>query len=266
MNHRFLCATLLPLCVVLLGQETAKNSEHDKEWAERRAHYLPDPIIELRDSELEITADSPRPLDEILTTLAKQNGWHVNYEDPVYGNEDAIDSTAPSWLAEHPDGPQAYAVARGAFHTKIQIDGKLRDHSMQVLSALIDDYNHSENPGRFELHNASDQLDVIPTGTASSRQVPLLDTEMSFEGPGTETAYATIERFCNELSRQSNHKVSFSAPPSANVLHQTHIKLSSQKQSAREILRQLCGQIGSNYSWRLLYDLDVKQFILVLEW
>jgi hypothetical protein len=131
---------------------------------------------------------------------------------------------------------------------------------------LSDDYNHSENPGRFELHNAGEQLDVVPTGTAATTQVPLLDTEMSFEEPGTVTADVTLERFCDELSRHTARKVIFLAPPSANLLHQTRISQHSEKQSAREILRQLYKQIGTKFSWRLLYDPDGKQFSLVMEW
>jgi hypothetical protein len=265
MNRRFLSVALLPLWILLLGQDTAKNREHATQWAERHANYLSDPIIDLKESALEITDNSPRPLDSIVAALAKRNGWHINYEDPAYGYEDIVDDTAPSWLEEHPYGPRAYAVGGGAFHTKIQILGQLHDQSVQVLSTLIDDYNKSNNPGRFELHNAGEQLDVVPSGTASSRQVPLLDTEMSFEEPGAATADVSLVKFCDELSRQSNHKVIFLAPPSANVLHQTHIEQHSQKQPAREILRHLYEQIGSRFSWRLLYDSGTREFFLTIE-
>jgi hypothetical protein len=265
-NRRFLNVVFLPLCIFLLGQRTVENGEYATQWAKRHAQYLSDPIINLKQSELEITADSPRPLDGIVAALAKRNGWHINYEDPVYGDDDVIDDTAPSWLEDHPNGPRGYGIAGSAFHTKIQINGQLRDQSEQVLSTLIADYNQSNNPGRFELQNAHGQLDVVPTGTARGRQVPLLDTEMSFDEPGVATASVTLERFCDELSRQSGHKVVFLAPPSANVLHQTHIKQHSQKQSAREILRQLYEQIGSKFSWRLLYDPDTREFWLTMEW
>jgi hypothetical protein len=89
---------------------------------------------------------------------------------------------------------------------------------------------------------------------------------MSFDETGLATASVSLERFCNELSRQSGHKVVFLAPPSANLLHQTHIKQHSQKQFAREILRQLYEQIGPKFSWRLLYDPDMREFWLTIEW
>jgi hypothetical protein len=82
---------------------------------------------------------------------------------------------------------------------------------------------------------------------------------------GLATASVTLERFCDELSRQSGYKVFFLLPPSANVLHQTHIKQHSQKQSAREILRQLYDQIGSKFSWRLRFDPDRREIFLVME-
>jgi hypothetical protein len=257
---------MVPLCILLFGQNAEENGKHAARWNERHAQQLSDPIIDLKESELEITANSPRPLDSIVAALAKRNGWHINYEDPVYGDEDIVDDTAPSWLEKYPDGPRAWGVAGSAFHTKIQIKGELRDQSERVLSALVDDYNQSNNPGRFELRYEHGQLDVVPTGTASGRQLPLLDTEMSFDEPGSAPANDSLERFCSELSRWSGHKVIFLAPPSANVLFQTYIRQHSQEQPAREILRQLYEQIGSKFSWRFLYDPDMKAFCLVMEW
>jgi len=104
---------------------------------------LSEPKIKETDSSLEITANDPRRLESILDALARQHGWHINYEDPRYGKVDILDDTAPSWLKEHPNGPRAYMVAGGACYAKIPVDGYFPDDPMQVLPALIEAYNRS---------------------------------------------------------------------------------------------------------------------------
>jgi hypothetical protein len=106
---------MVPLCILLFGQNAEENGKHAARWNERHAQQLSDPTINLKESELEITANSPRPLDSIVAALAKRNGWHINYEDPVYGDEDIVDDTAPSWLEKHTDGPRAWGVAEARF-------------------------------------------------------------------------------------------------------------------------------------------------------
>lgn len=123
MNHRLLCVSVLALCILQFGQNAEENGIHAARWAERRAQYLSDPIIDLKESELEIMANSPRPLDSIVAALAKRNGWHINYEDPVYGDEDIVDDTAPSWLEKHPDGPRAWGAREARFTQKFKSTG-----------------------------------------------------------------------------------------------------------------------------------------------
>src|ERR1700675_532378 len=130
-------------------------------WSEKTGdqltpHYMSKPRIEETESFLNITANDPRPLDGVLAALAhQQHGWHINYEDPQYGKSDIVDPTAPSRLEEHPNGPRASAIGGGAFHVKVPIDGYFSDDPMQILPPLIEAYNRSGNPGRFQLRVVS---------------------------------------------------------------------------------------------------------------
>jgi hypothetical protein len=110
-NRRFLCVTFLPLCIFLLRQHAVENGEHASQRAERRAQYLSAPIIDLKEYALEITANSPRPRDGIVAALAKGNGWHINYEDPVYGDEDIVDDTAPKLARSASERPTSILMA-----------------------------------------------------------------------------------------------------------------------------------------------------------
>ncbi len=49
-----------------------------------------------------------------------------------------------------------------------------------------------------------------------------------------------------------------------NLLEQMAVEEHAQSQPAREILRQMLRQINPTLSWRLLYDPDVRKFVLNL--
>jgi hypothetical protein len=265
MRSRSIFLSLLPLCLLIFRQTPDPNSAHIKEWTERHRHYLAEPKIKETESWLEITANDPRPLDNVLGALEHQHGWHINYEDPRYGKADIVDATAPSWLKGHPNGPRAYGVAGGAFYVKIAVDGYFPDDPMQILPPLVEAYNRSGNPGRFELRRVNhESFDIVPTAAADGPQTPLLDTVMSFDATDADRAAVTLRRFCEELSRRSGQAVVFGGfgSPSENRLDQARIKQHSQNQPAREIMREMYRQVGSTDCWRLLYDPDSNKFWL----
>jgi hypothetical protein len=265
MDVKSIFFSLLVLWLLPFPQTQEQNAAHVKAWTERRAQYMSQPRMEETKSSLEITANAPRPLDDVLAALAHQHDWHINYEDPQFGKSEIVDDTAPSWLEKHPNGPRAYVVAGGVFHVKIPIDGYFPDDPMQILPPVIEAYKRSDNPGRFQLRVVNERsFDVIPTASNDGPQTPLLDTEMSFDATADVGAYPTLRRFCEELSRKTGRTVVFggTGSPSENRLLQAHIEQHSVNQPAREILRQMCKQVGSTNCWRLLYDPDSNQFWL----
>jgi len=252
-------------CLLTFRQTPEQNAAHIRAWTERHEQYMSVPRIEETESFLDISANDPRPLDGVLAALAHQHGWHINYEDPQYGKSDIVDQTAPSWLEQHPNGPRAYGIAGGAFHVKVPIDGYFPDDPMQILPPLVEAYNRSGNPGRFQLRVVSkNSFDVIPTESGDGPQTPLLDTVMSFDGTDDVGAYPTLRKFCEELSRKSGHTVVFggTGSPSENRLLQAHIKQHSVNQPARKILTEMYTQVGLTDCWRLFYDPDSNQFWL----
>jgi hypothetical protein len=254
---------LLPVVSLLVfRQSTDPISAHTREWTERHAHYLSEPKIRDTDSWLEITANDPRPLENVLDALAHQHSWHINYEDPQYGKSQILDDTDPLWLKEHPNGPRAYVVAGGAFHAKIFLDGYFPDDPTQVLPALVEAYNRSDNPGRFELRQIKRGVfDVMPISSADDAQKPILDTLMNLDIKDADVAHS-VETFCATLSRASGDAVEFMDFSVEHGTPEPIISLHVQNQPAREILRAMIGQVSSTSSWRLLYDPDLKKFVL----
>jgi hypothetical protein len=263
MVRNAVCVFLLPIGLLVFGQTREQNNDHVKEWTERRAGYMSHPEITETETWLEITANSPRPLDDVLSALAAQHGWHINYEDPRYGEADLVDDTAPSWLEEHPDGRHVHAVAGAAFSVKIPVDGYFPTDPMQVIPAMVDAYNRSGNPGRFELRTTvQGSFDIVPTSAANGPQKPILDTLMSFDATETVSAPVSLGKFCDELTRATAETVVLILPPSANRYLQARIQQHSQNQPAREILREMYKQVGSTDRWGLLYDADTGKFYL----
>jgi hypothetical protein len=139
---------------------------------------------------------------------------------------------------------------------------------MQVLPALVEEYNRSGNPGRFELRKVNQQFDIVATAAGDGPQTPLLDTVMSFDATDAVSATITLRRFCEELSRKGGHTVVFggTGSPSSNRLDQAHIQQHSLNQPAREIIRHMYEQVGSTDCWRLFYDPDSNKFWLWMRW
>jgi hypothetical protein len=261
------CVFLFPIGLLVFGQTREQNDAHVKEWTERRAGYLSHPEIEETEIWLKITENSPRPLDDVLTALATQHGWHINYEDPRYAEADLVDSTAASWLEKHPEGRHVHTIAGGAFFVQIPLDGLFPMDPMQIIPAVVDAYNHSGNPGRFELRTTvQGSFDIVPTSAANGPQKPILDTLMSFDATETVSAPKSLEKFCDELTRASGETVVLVLPPSANRYLQARIQQHSQNQPAREILREMYKQVGSTDRWGLLYAPDTDRFYLQFRW
>lgn len=105
MIRNFAWAALLFLRLALADHAEGQTADHAAEWQARQAAYMDQPRIIKMPSALRITTNSARPLDQIVGALGGRSGWHINYEDPHYAEIDLVDSTAPRWLLQHPNGP-----------------------------------------------------------------------------------------------------------------------------------------------------------------
>jgi hypothetical protein len=74
----------------------------------------------------------------------------------------------------------------------------------------------------------------------------------------------TLRRFCEELASRSGQAIEFGGvfQPGSNPLEQAKIKLHAHNEPAREILRQMLGQVSSTATWLVLFDADRQKFTL----
>src|SRR5580692_11569525 len=103
--------------------------------------YLRDATISENAGMIRINANSTRPLVQILDALCQKYGWLVNYEDPQYITPQVLKSESGSNSHSHiPDG--------GSF--SVEFPAAAFDEN-KTLRLLVDSYNRSNNPGRFDV-------------------------------------------------------------------------------------------------------------------
>src|SRR5579864_5462187 len=110
---------------------------------------------------IHIAANSPRPLTQVLDALRQKYGWNVDYEDPRYlSKSDIVERTAPNSAAHlfPAGGALDVDVPAGTPATAPPPEEK-------TLQLIVDAYNQSKNPGRFELRKNEDgSLAIVGVG------------------------------------------------------------------------------------------------------
>jgi hypothetical protein len=249
-SHRGVCLVAC-LCLACLSSEG---------WAQTvaaPAQYLKQATVSQTAQTVRITADSPRPLEQILNALHLKYGWAINYEDPQY--------TSTLDLVESP-----------ASHTKLPSGGSFSveypaaaPDEEKTLRLVLDAYNHSKNPGQFELRrNAQGNFDVVGTGAHNDKgaiapQQPLFDVPVTL--PTEErTISATIDLIFQAIAQQNHSVVKVGVSP-RTLLDHTPAKIGGAKVSARELLQQCLTATHRNLYWRLLFDPESKGYYLNIQ-
>lgn len=205
---------------------------------------------------LRIDANSPRPLAQILDALRQKYGWVVDYEDPQYI------SSADLVLAPGSNS-QSHIPAGGAF--SVQFPATATDED-KILRLIVDSYNHSKNPGRFDVRRSPQGNFVVvgisagdEKGAISPQQVPF-DLPLSL--PTEERSITdTVNLICQEIASQTHTAVILGVSP-RSLLDRTAIKLGGTGIPSRELLRQSLMATHHDLYWRLLFDPDSKGYFL----
>jgi hypothetical protein len=269
MDCRLICLAALVFCSPPILNTVAQTGG---DGAGGARHYREAEIVEAGSS-LEVAVNSPRPLDDVLTALARKYDWRVDYEDPRYGKTDLVDDTAPSWRSEHPNGPRSYAIGGGEFDVRIPVDTGYPPQAEQVIAATVEAYNRSGNPGRFELRRfeefGDEWFDVVPTAGTGGLLTPILDTPISFDETERFIAASTFAAFCREVTARGGEPITYLGWPflvgqsSLSAPLQPGAALHARNRQAREVLRQMISQESATTSWRVYYDPDSWTFRLI---
>jgi hypothetical protein len=217
---------------------------------------------EAADNPLHVSVTSLRPLERAIESLHVKYGWVVSYEDPQYLHDKDVTPDARSKGILIPAGGSFSVDLPPA---KSPTDAPAEDKSLQVV---VDAYNHSGNPGEFELRKGSAEADAFAVVGVAARdkngavspQKPFLDSIITV--PVAErTISETVNLVCKALTRETHVSVSTGVTPRSLVDNKS-VKVGGAKVPARTILAQALAGSGHTMYWRLLFDPTSKGYLL----
>ncbi len=226
------------------SQNTATNSY----WREAK--------VTTTSGKIKIEANSPRPLAQALDALQQKFGWIIDYEDPQYiAAKDISNASGPAGPTKYPAG--------GAF--EVEVPASSVDPE-KTLNQVVDAYNRSNNPGRFEVRKGSSGGFYVIGSAAHdekggiSRQPILLDSAITLASEDRSVDDA-LTQLCQQLTAQNHVDVSIGISP-RSLLDHNRTKVGGDKVAARDLLQQSLQATHHNLYWRLLFDPASKGYVL----
>ncbi len=247
--------------------------------------YLRQATISQTAQTVHITANSPRPLQQTLEALHLKYGWAVDYEDPQYVSQlDLLE--APASHSKVPSGG-SFSVEFPAVPDECRTTNKENTQTNKpaetpappktaqdleecreekTLRLVVDAYNHSKNPGQFELRRSQQgTFDVVGTGAHDEKgvitqQQPLFDVPVTL-ATEERTISATIDLIFQAIAQQNHSVVNLGISP-RTILDHTTVKVGGTKVAARELLRQCFIASHHNLYWQLLFNPESKEYYL----
>ena len=131
---------------------------------------------------------------------------------------------------------------------------------------MIDAYNLSDNPGRFEIRKSNqDVLFVVGTQSRDSQghllqQQPIFDVLITL-AKQKRTAIDAVQLICRKIAEQGRVKVKLGVIP-RNVLAHSQVTVGGSKVAARDILLETLALTRHGLYWRLLFDPSSKAYFL----
>jgi len=253
----FLKAVSLGVLFITTAQVHAQQTEPGTD-------YWYEGVITHGQRKATVAANEPRPLRQAVEALAKEYGWTVDYEDPVYSTGEGVERTDARFLASHP-GEKQHLIGGHRFESDFPEDSNTVPSVSQeeaVLQKVIADYDNSGNPGKFSLlDEGGGRFAVVGTASgAGHNQSGLLDSPISVDSKNINGAWA-LDKICGSLTASSGRQVRLLQYPT-NIFVQTQITLHAENKPARDVLRTVLAQTSERLAWSLLYDIDDKAYYL----
>jgi hypothetical protein len=221
------------------------------------------------DTGVTVTANESLPLLQAIEAVRLEYGWQINWESaPCYSRFDVVDDTAPKWRAAHPDEKGVTRPAGGLFTSTFPEPREVSEDSAErlALSRLVDQYNTTDNPGKYILKVDSDgRFTIIGTQvrdeTGALREIrPLLDTPLTL-AKEPRSVYDTIKSILGTLQAATGKQVLFAAP-STSLFRTTQVTLGGEGIPARELLRKALAGTKRPLQYDLSFNPDVPIYIL----
>jgi hypothetical protein len=220
---------------------------------------FPHPVITENAGKVHIVVRDARPLAQVVTLLQEKYAWRINYEDPQYTS--ALDYTQlkndqgvrriPSGGDFTIDFPAGYAPDAPPDEAK-------------TLQLIVDAYNQTNNPGRFELrHKTPEQFDVLATAAHDSKgkispQPAALDVSINLPSEQREFE-ATMNLICQKISEKAHVRVTLGVYPI--TLLTRPVTVGGKEQSARDYALATADATGRRLCLGLLFDPESGTYV-----
>ncbi len=243
---------------------------YSAEMLDGQGSYLKQATISESGGTIRLVANDSRPLAQALEALQQKYGWRVNYEDPQYISKlDVIEPKGPQDKSSQPGG-QRRVPGGGNFVVEFSVapaPNAIPDEQ-KTLQMLVDAYNKSGNPGRFELRKDKDRqegvFDVVGTAAHDSQgkiapQQVLLDSPVTI--PAQERTFSdTVDLICQTIEDKTHVKITLGIHPLG--LDRTNVTAGGKELSARSYLFRTMESTSRKLVWRLLYDPESNSYFL----
>jgi hypothetical protein len=216
-----------------------------------------------------LAVSGPRPLADAIDALQKKYGWLTNYEDPQFiDNSDIIESSDKRYVVSSSTG-RPHIPNGTSFSFDFPADGASpAPDAEKTLRALVEAYNKSSNPGKFELRPLDTRYDVVGVSAHGANgklvsQTSPLDAKITL-APATEEkpAIDALTSICEQAGKTSGKTIVLGVFP-RNLLARP-INISGINIPARDLLVKALAATERKVYWRLLYDVDTHQYFLNL--
>jgi hypothetical protein len=209
-----------------------------------------------------IAVHNSRPLAQVIAILQDKYAWRINYEDPQYTAKlDYRQVKNDSGERRVPNGGDfAVDFPAGA------APGASPDEA-KTLQLIVDAYNQTDNPGRFELrHKTPEQFDVVGNaahdsqGKISSQPVTL---DVAITLPAADREFeSTMDLICQKISEKAHVPVQFGSYP--ENLASRHVTVGGKELTAREYVLAAADASGRRLCLGLLFDPESAGYYLNL--
>ncbi len=240
------------------------------ETAHAQGSYSKQATISESAGKIRLVANDSRPLAQTLDALQQKYGWRVNYEDPQYISKlDVVEPKGTQDKSSHPD--DQHRVPSGGNFVAEFAAGPAPNavpDEQKTLQLLVDAYNRSDNPGRFEVRKDKDRqepvFDIVGTAAHDSQgkmaqQQVLLDAPITIASQD-RTFSDTVDLICQTIADKSHLKISLGIHPLG--LDRTHITIGGKELTARSYLFRAMESTSRKLVWRLLYDPESDSYFL----
>lgn len=233
-----------------------------------RPKFLDHALIRHDGTEVTVLASDSLPLFQALSGVRLEYGWQINWESaPGYSRFDLVDDTDPGWRTAHPGEKGVTRPAGGQFTATFPEPKEASDSAdRDVLARLVDEYNATDNPGKYALRvDADGQFAVVGTrvrdeaGALQDIQ-PLLDTPVTI-AKIPRNVQDTIESILGALRSVTGKKVLF-AVASSSLFINTQVTMGGDRIPARELLKKALASTKRPLQYDLGFDPDVPVYLL----